>query len=260
MKRFLSLFLLILVLFLLPLAAVSRVRSFFVRLVSPVGHYFVRGNTGLTNITGNIRNLSTVYEDKQKLSEQITSLEQQVISLKAVQSENDALRKELGVTGTTHTYPKVLAHVVLRGSDLFDRTFTIDVGQTSGIKTGQPAVYQGVLVGRVISVQSNSAVIRSITSRESLIQAELNDNKEKGLVVGDGSNAYLTEITQGISIKDQDIVETSGLGGSLPEGILIGQTGKIQSIQSDASQKFVLTLSQDPTTIDSLFILLTDSR
>lgn len=259
MKRFIYLFFLVLLVFLTPFALVSSLRSMAARAIEPVGRYLIRGNSSLTNTMSNLGNLSHLYEQNHSLENQVVSLQQQVITLDTVERENSTLRKELGVTGATLTYSKVLAHVTLRGGDFFDRTFTVDVGSASHLKVGQPAVYQGSLIGRVTTVGAHTAVIRSVTSRESLIQVQLADNLEKGLLIGDGSNAYITDITQGVTVKNQDVVETSGLGGSLPEGILVGQTGTIQSQQSDPIQKFLVTLPQDPDSIDSLFILLTDA-
>lgn len=260
LKRFAYLSILVILLILVPSSPSAYVRNKASLVMSPVGSFLVKQNVRFTNFFRNIRQISSLRQDKQNLQQELISLQQKLAEQESLRRENDALRQELGVAGVSRNFKKVLAHVIIQGSDPLDRCFTVDAGSNQGVKAGQPAVSQGFLLGRVISVRDNSAVVRSILSKESRIQAWIAESREKGLLVGDGNTAFLSDINQGVTIKDRSVVETSGLGGSLPQGILIGQTDQIISKQSDLSQKFLIKLVQDPTGAESLFILLTDSQ
>ena len=259
-KRFIYLFILITLLLLLPISLVSSLRSRTVHSLAPLAAFLVRQNTSAVNFFENIGQIASLRQDNQNLEGQIISLQQQVVQDQDLARENTALRQELGVTGITRTLPKVYAQIILQGSDPLDRTFTIDVGTAQGVKVGQPAVSQGYLVGRVISASTNSAIVRSIASVNSRVQAWLADSQEKGLLLGDGNTVYLSDITQGVKVKANTIIETDYLDNSLPQGILIGQTGVTQSKPSDLSQKFLVTLPQNPNAIEAMFILLTNSQ
>jgi len=243
----------------LPVTLVGSLRDAVTVAARPLAIPLVTVNLRLRDGLRNIRQISQLRQERSDLQERNIALQQEVVDYENLQRENEALRSELGITGISRDYQKVFARVVVRPPTTSDPTFVIDAGSASGIKVGQPAVHQGSLIGRVISVRDNSAIIRTIVSKESRIQAWISESREKGLLIGDGSAAYLGDITQGISVTPGGVVETSGLGGTLPQGLVIGQIGSLQSKQSDVSQKFLITLNQDPANLESVVILLTDS-
>jgi rod shape-determining protein MreC len=260
LRKFLTYLAFTVLLIALPVAVVSPLRNLAVRAVSPMGRYLIDRNVAVRAFVHNISEISSLRRQRGDLQQELVQLQQQLIDEQETQRQNVSLRQELGVTGVTQTIPKAFGRVVTQGSDLFDRTFTLDVGEHEGVKVGQPVVFQGALVGRVITTRSDSCVVRSITSRESRIQVRLSVSREKGLLVGDGSSAYLSEITQGVKVDPKSVIETSGLGGSLPQGILVGQTGASVSQQSDQSQRFLADINLDPALLESAFVLLTDTQ
>ena len=259
-RRFLTYLGIAILLLTIPVSLISGLRNLATRMVAPMGRFFVARSSGLRNAVSNIEQLGELRDEKTTLQSQVITLQQQLIDQENIKAENDSLRKQLGVTGIVHDTPKVFAQIALyNNTDPLDPNFTVDAGSKNGIKVGQPAVYQGVLIGRVISVRDNSAVVRSIRSQKSEIQAWISFDQELGSITGTGSGVVLKFITQGISIPDQSVVETSGLGGTLPQGILIGNTGTTLSEKSDTSQTFGIQQPIDPTSIQSMFILLVDT-
>lgn len=259
LKRIFALAILVVILLVLPFSFSARIRDISVQTIRPIGKYLVERNKGIHNFILNIRQIGSLRDDKLRLQTENSKLQQSLSDQETIRRENERLRKEVGVTGITNEYKKVLAHIVLIGSDGRDKTFTIDVGTSSGIQVNQAAISEGVLVGRVLSVRQHSAVVRSTLSRESKIQAWIATSREKGTLVGNGNSVSLTEITQGVDVQKNDVVETSGLGGSLPQGIIIGSINEMISKKSETTQSYSLNLAQNPTSLESVFILLTDS-
>lgn len=255
LKRVLYIAFWIVLLLLLPASFSTWLRDRIAHAVSPLGGPLIRQNRSLTDAIAGIRQIPELRSERANLQQQIITLQQEVARDASLRQENETLRKELGVAGVSRDYPKVLARVILQGSDPLDRTLIVDVGSKQGISVGQPAVYQGALIGRVWQTQDNTATVRLITSSKSIVQAWISDSREKGLLVGDGNNVSLTDITQGIQVAPRSVVETSGLGGSLPQGIQIGQIGDLLSKPSDLSQKFRVFLPTDPSGLESFFIL-----
>lgn len=258
LRRYLFLLAGVIILLFLPVAISAPLRNGAAHLVAPLGNFLLNRSQGLRNSWLNLRELGTIREERTSLQQQVVSLEQQLIANEDLKRENDALRKELAVTGITHDLPKVAGRVIVQGDDPLDYTLTIDVGRDQGVKVGQPAIVQGTLIGEVIEVRSQSAVIRAITSLKSGVQAWLLSNQEKGFVVGTGSGAALQDISQGLEVPPGTIVQTSGLGGSLPQGILIGEVDALSSAKSTLAQTFHLKLPVDPLSLQSVFIVLTD--
>lgn len=240
----------------LPRSFTDWLRDQSNRVLAPAARTLIHQNRTIGNAWDNLRQIPTLRQDRQRLQEQVLTLQQQVAANQAVAQENETLHKELGVTGVTQTIPKILARVILQSSDRLDPTLTVDVGSDQGIQAGQPAVYQGVLIGRVDTVRKSTSVVRLITSIKSKIQAKISQNELKGLLVGTGSSVQLNvDVLQNAAIAPDSIVETSGLGGSLPQGILIGSIGSTISKPSELSQTFRINLSEEPTNLESFFIL-----
>jgi rod shape-determining protein MreC len=230
-----------------------------VHVLSPVGRFLIDRNQTLRNAWINLASLGSLREDRANLQSKVITLQQTVIDNQNLRNENDALRKELGVSGVTRDLPKVFAHIIVKGDDnLLDYSFTVDVGSKEGVRVGQPVISQGALIGRVTEVRSQSSVVRAITSLSSGIQARLTLNQEKGYLVGTGNGVVLKDISQGLAVESGSVVETSGLGGSLPQGILIGTIDSLQSAKSELSQTFRIALPVDPLNIQSVLILLSD--
>lgn len=247
-------------LFLLPLRLTESLRNATIHFFKPIGSALIRQNLNLTNIARGLEQLPQLRQQNQTLQQEVLTLQQEVADQESLRRENQSLHQELSITASTQSLPKAFAHVVVQGGDLLDRTFTVDAGTNQKVQLGQPVIYRGTLIGRVITVRSSSAVVRAITSPKSFIQVWVAENREKGLLEGDGNSVFLAEVTQGVSIKPSNVVETSGLGGSLPQGILVGSVGPQVSRQSDLSQKFLLNLPQDPGSAETVFILLTEGQ
>jgi rod shape-determining protein MreC len=259
-RRFLTYLAIVILLFFVPLTIVKTLRGTADGAISPIGSWLTSEGISIRNFFMNLMQIGKLREERAALQQNIVDLQQKLIDQESLQSENSALRQELDVTGATKDVKKVLGRVIIEGSNPLDRTFTIDVGDSQGVMVGQPAIYKGALIGRVITVREGSAVVRTITSQESRIQASIVGTQEKGLLVGNGNSVSLQEITQGVTIPDDNVVETSGLGGTLPQGILIGSISGTLSQKSDLSQRFSIKLNEDPANVQSVFILLIDNQ
>jgi rod shape-determining protein MreC len=259
LRRYITLFVLVAVLFFTPSQYLAPARDVAVGLVKPLASTLTERNQAAQNAWLNIKNLGEVRDERARLQAQVVNLQQQVVDNEELRQQNEALRAELGVSGATRDLPKVLANVSLQGDNPLDYTFTVNVGTSQGVRVGQPAISQGVLIGKVIEVRAHSAVVRVITSQQSGVQAWITDKEEKGYLVGTGNGLVLQEISQGVEILPGAIVATSGLGGSIPQDILIGEIESQTSAQSDPTQRFRVHLSVDPLRVQSLFILLTDT-
>lgn len=258
LRRSLIFAIIALLLFVLPLSVSSSLRDGVSSATAPLTGFLTSQRVAATNFFRNIGQLGELRTERAELQGEIASLQQQLSELEAIKRENEALRLELGVTGVSRELPKLAAQVIFQGTDPLDRSFTINTGAQAGVTVGQPAVANGYLVGRVISVRAHTAVVRSILSPRSIIQAWLPGSGEKGLLAGNGNTARFEKVPQGTEVVAGSLLETSGLGETLPQGILIGTIGSRVSEASDVSQTFRIDLPVDPGAVTNVFILLTD--
>jgi len=106
---------------------------------------------------------------------------------------------------------------------------TINVGTRQGVKVGMPVVSGGaVLVGRIAQVSPRTAKVKLLTDADSAVSALLQTSRVTGLVTGQPDGTLMMEyIPQEESIGDDEIVLTSGLGGFLPKGLVLGQVTEV---------------------------------
>lgn len=267
MHRRIALFILFAAILLItPFAVSSSLRDTGSRVVGPFTAYFQQHRIAVQNFFSSLWSIGTLRNDKEALEMEVVALQQAVSDNELLKRENAALRQELGVTGTERELPKIFARVILQGNDAIDRTFVVDVGSEQGVREGQPAVAQGYLVGRVIEVRARSARVRSILSPKSVVQAWLPTVGDKGVLIGEGNTVTLQKISQGFTVPEGALIETSGLRSAsaqdtlpLPAGLLIGKTGPSLSKASDLTQNFRVDLINDSTSLESVMILLTDA-
>ena len=243
-----------LLLFAVPFSVTSPMQGWARSHASPLTRPLHTSISRVRNITLNIRQLPQLLRDRSALQNQVVALEQQALDRDALAQENQSLRKELGVTGVTKQQRKVLAHVLTEGSDPSDRLLSLDVGTSQEVGIGQPVTVEGALVGRIVQVSVNSAVVRPITSKKSAIQASVAG--QNGLLSGDGATSFIIDIPQGVELTQHAAVQSSGLGGSLPAGILIGTTEEILSKPSDVTQRFMVSLPYSGRPLTVVMVLL----
>jgi len=112
------------------------------------------------------------------------------------------------------------------------RYVTINVGARQEVEVGMPVVSSGAgLVGRVAQVGPRTAKVQLLTDPASAVAALLQTSRVTGLVVGQPDGVLRMEyIPQEESINVGEIVLTSGLGGFVPKGLVVGQITEVQQV------------------------------
>ena len=231
--------LLVLIIF-LPSSISRSVRGGFGRVLSPVLSFGSSIGLSVHEYVSNIRSLPTLVKDRSTLQQQVLDLQQQVVGLANATRENEALRKELGITNRPHTDETVAATIISRSTNNVLGEALIDQGKNARITVGQAVIAQGALVGQVKTVYDTTAIISLMNSRDSIVQAMLTDSEALGLVTGGPTGLRLGEIDQNITIKEGEIVQTSGLGGAVPRGLIIGSIDRVTSESGSAKQTAIV--------------------
>jgi rod shape-determining protein MreC len=241
----------------LPLGIAEWLRDRTAVATGPVTGSLRNLQSWFSQVTTNLSNLGSLQEERAQLQQRTIELQQQLSDLQAIQRENESLRRELNVSPTKQDIPKILAQVTVSGINPLDPTFTISAGKNQGVQEGQPVLYQGVLLGRIAAARDNSAIVRSILSPKSVVQVWIPSLREYGVLVGTGTTAQLEDTTQGVEISPTTPLETSGLGGSLPQGIQVGTVGDRISGESSTTPTYRVQLGTNPSNATSVIVLAT---
>lgn len=156
--------------------------------------------------------------------------------------ENDKLRSQLNFLNNNE-YRTLNANIIAR-QNLFNTTLNaqdiiIDKGSQEGLSVGLGVINEaGIIIGKIVEVKDYSARVCLTTSADcQLAVAIMNEAKTIGLSEGElGLTIHINYIPQLEAINLDDIVITSGLGGSIPRGLVIGRVSQVNNQSNEIWQ------------------------
>lgn len=190
--------------------------------------------SGLTSLAGSAQSvvnlfydLGTLRQRNQDLQELADRLTVENVRLRDIEIEDANLRSLLNFRQSNPNFVmrggQIVGRVVGRDPN-FLKYLVIDLGSNQGIAAGMPVMSDVGLVGRIIEVNASSSKVLLITDPNSAVNVIVQGSRVLGVLQGvDGSNPVVNYLTQDAVISPGDIVLTSGLGESLPKGLVIGQ-------------------------------------
>jgi rod shape-determining protein MreC len=223
----------------------APVEGFFMRVARPFLVTFnALGRQG-SNLFTTLRDLSALRTSNQQLQTVVDTLTIDNVRLKEVESENQHLRELLRFQQLNPTYDfrggQVIARVINKGTSNYLNAISIDLGSEHGIKPGMPVVTERGLVGRIHKVGPISSVVLLITDPSSGVQALIQRNRLVGVVNGRaGALPVLDFIPQDGEVSLGDLVITSGLGGTFPKNLVIGQVVEVHQRDYEMFQQATL--------------------
>lgn len=196
---------------------------------------FSGGTADFFSFLGSIGDLKS---DNEKLIQENQGLLAENARRKDIEKENGVLRKEFGLA-PKNKFDLEASFIIAQDPQGLGNYIIVDKGNNKGIRAGMPAVVSdGILIGRVTDVYSNTAKITLITDPASAINAEAQNSGAKGIVNGEyGLGIKMNMISQAQEIKEGDSVVTSGLGGEMPRGLVIGKISRIDQSEGKLFQE-----------------------
>ena len=207
---------------------------------------------GATSVFGDI---TTLRSDNRRLADDNARLRAEVAQLQAQGAENDSLRRALAFErGFGHRM--VAAAVISRGPDAFTRSLTVDRGAADGVQAGMVVVTGAGLVGRVREAGPHAATVQTVADPLIRVNAYLVQSTLEGTVSG-GSGPLRMEVLPrpDAAAKVGEWALTSGLGGSYPRGIPIGQVTRYNRNDAATSSLADLAWANDLATLNAVLIV-----
>jgi rod shape-determining protein MreC len=231
-----------------------------IRLANSVGlPLFSRGNSfraGWDN-----RDVDPVVRVKE-LEEQVSLLEAENAKAKILEQENEELRGQLDFSqqnGVKALPARISARDSVFGLDSNEQSFVIDKGSKDGVVPGLAVTnQQGAILGKTVAVgDTSSTMCLSVSSNCQFPVTLTNINKTVGLTDGNlGLTIKMNYIPQSELISIGDYVVTSGLGGKMPRGLLIGKVSQVNSQSNEVWQEVTIepAANIDNSTIVSVIV------
>jgi len=138
--------------------------------------------------------------------------------------------------------------------------FTINRGSKDGIEINAPVITAYGLVGRVSQVDLFTSKVTSIIDMDSTVAARVSRSRDILIVRGDAAlrNSGLCRmdyISPEVDIMPGDIIETSGLGGIYPKGIIIGQVKEVIRNEGQYDSYAIITPVVDFKRLEEVIVL-----
>jgi rod shape-determining protein MreC len=210
---------------------------------------------GVGNLFGAVRDLNELRTRNAELEKQNQDLLTEIAGLRGLEGENVALRQLLNFTQENPSYKYQTAAVIGRDPSPYLHYITINAGSREGLQPGMPVVTAGsTLIGRVSEVGLRSSKVQLLNDLSSAVNVRLQTSNVTGLAVGQQDGSLLVQyLPLDAEVADNDIALTSGLGGNLPRGLVVGQVVGIEKRDVDLFQSARLRPAAD---YDRLTVLL----
>ena len=183
------------------------------------------------------RDVASLRQQNAVLTNENSQLQTQIIQLQQQLREAQVLYALLDFARSRPENEYVASAVIGRDPSPFLSYVIIDHGSDSGLRHGMPVVTQQGLVGRVDAVTAGAARLQLMTDPGSTVNVRLQSTQTETLLKGSITGDLTLEmIPQEVKLKAGDLVLTSGLGGSYPADVLVGQVVSIQSREGELFQ------------------------
>lgn len=242
------------ILILIPGRQAEGVRQSFKKGLAPITGLIYRSSASVRKTILVIRDLKAAPAENQELSSQIAQLLTENARLKEVDYENSLLRSELKLSSSQPNRKLVGGRIISRSTFSFLDVITIDRGTKDGIKADQPVTLNGALIGKIISVGSGTADVELITSSNAITQAQLQNSRVTGVIRGGIRGLVLDYVPQDTPVTPGETVVTSGLGGNLRAGLLIGTVIDVISKKNDVFQSISIKPAVNISRVDWVFV------
>ncbi len=212
---------------------------------------------GIGDLFGAVRDLRDLRDRNAELERQNQDLLTEIASLRGLQNENQILRQLLNFTQENPQYQYQTAAVIGRDPSPYLKFITLNAGSLQGLRPGMPVVTAGaVLVGRVDQVSLRSAKVQLLNDPSSAVNVRLQTSGVTGLVAGQQDGSLLMEyIPLDANLEVNDIAMTSGLGGNLPRGLVVGQVDSVEKRDVDLFQTARLRPAADYERLAVLLVI-----
>lgn len=235
-------------------------RVWLVTAFTPIVH-------GADAVLSSVKGVVSSYVSVRHAREENVELRERVDELVAERNkaleraaELDSIRRQLALPARP-PYRELAANVVSRDASLWFRRFVIDRGTFDEVKRDMPLSAAGGIVGRVISVGPNFAMVQAITDKHAGVGAMLQNSRAMGEVRGlDNDRCELRNISTSENVEVGESVVTTGLDRIYPKGLLIGVVESIEADPNAPWHKIIIKPAASIDRVEHVMVLLVEQR
>ncbi|MTI88411.1 MAG: rod shape-determining protein MreC [Balneolaceae bacterium] len=190
----------------------------------------------------NIRDYRQALNTNTYLQKQNVLLQDELSRLRAIEQENQELRRMLGFQSV---YEHDLHPVLIIGKHLkgLNNFLTIDAGSDDSVSIGMPLVTSDGLVGRIVLTNDDFSQVMPYYNSLFKVSARIQENNASGIVSWAGTlygELVMDFVPNTTNVDSGFVVETSGYGNQIPAGIPIGVVSRTEPQEGKETQQIYL--------------------
>lgn len=269
-KRYLLIIIVVVIALLLVIVSVALNKN---RNLNPIEKLVKDSGTFIINVVSApvnlIKNVASTNSDKKDVYEKYKKLKAKEEQINSVIADNDNLKDEVNSLKKQLELNTILSDKVYKNVTVINRNVgywytevTIDKGKTEGIEKNMAVVNYKGLVGVVTKVSNYVSTVKLLANENMTdkisVKIKVNDRYVYGLISNYNSknNSYTVEgISENIDIPTNSEVVTTGMGGTYPSGLLVGNVTKTATDNFDLSKVAIVKSSVDFNDITYLTVL-----
>lgn len=233
-----------------------------------VGRVISKPVDAVNRVFSSINNLQDTFEENKELKKELDRLAETQAELVTITEENKELKAELELQATLTDYDVITGSVIARSPDKWIDQVIIDRGSMHGLTPGMSVMSNNGLVGRVSEVSPTSSKVTLLTTTDEaavLTSSEIlqEDVKIFGVVIDyEPESGYLImeQITSTETIEVGADIVTSGLGGLVPRGLIIGKVAEVTLDKHGLGQRVYVEPAADFENIRFVTIINRDAE
>jgi len=234
-----------------------RLQRFSMDVISPLQKGMAKVFSPVREGFGYMADMVTARGERDKYREENEELEKKLIDLEETKRENEELRRMIEVKENNPHLDFLVVDVIGSNPDLWEQTIQIGAGYSDGLKEYMAVLSEdGKLVGRIIECTAEASIVQLVTDERSAVGAKLQSNAEMGIAKGEGRGGVRLELlNQDAEVTMGDVVLTSGMGGTCPEGIPIGVITEISERRADLSIGILIEPAAKLTRLERVMVV-----
>ncbi|MDN4607139.1 rod shape-determining protein MreC [Sporosarcina highlanderae] len=212
----------------LPEQIVKDVVGFGQSLFSKPAHF-------LTGTLDKIDGILNTYEENKHLKARLKEYASTQAELADLRADNEKLRQIIGKEESLRDYSPIHATVISRNPDQWEEKIIIDKGEVEGVKLNMAVMTSSGLIGKVVLVTPFRSTVELLsTENRNFRVAVVIPGKESifGLIEGydrTRGELIMKRIDSDFDVKEGQLVQSSGLGGIFPKGLVIGEVTEVST-------------------------------
>lgn len=201
-------------------------------------------------------------EENESLTSENARLRNKLLNLEQRLKAEKAVPDTMKIAGTDgqndFRYRVIPGEVISNSFSSLHNFLTINVGKSSGIKSGMGVITEAGPVGIVTQVNKNYSKVISLYNIESSISAKVKNNNALGMIQWEPYNlqtVVMREIPRHVELEVGDTIVTSGYSFSFPPGLPIGSIDYFNLESGENDYTVYVNLFEDLYTLNSCYII-----